>query len=166
MLSHSIISYLNMFIFISVALKPIHAIRSLRLGPLSRSSMSMSSRPASNGLPLDTNLLANSPDTVISHLVSRKASESVISEVLKVKELKATRNALIVEGDSAKNVRKTLSKQIGELMKNKEMEEANKLKVEVENANKISAQADEKLSEIDRQIESILSVIPNLLDDR
>lgn len=76
------------------------------------------------------------------------------------------RNACIKEGDSAKNIRKTLSKEIGEMMKKNKLDEVAQLKQQVENANIQSALSDEKLAGIDEEIRKLFSVIPNLLDDR
>jgi seryl-tRNA synthetase len=76
------------------------------------------------------------------------------------------RNNCIVAGDQAKNQRKTLSKQIGMLMKEKKTEEAEEIKKKVEAASTESAAADEKLEVLDSEINSILAVVPNLLDDR
>ena len=44
--------------------------------------------------------------------------------------------------------------------------EVSDLKAQVEQANTISAQCDEKLAVIDSSINRIFTVIPNLLDDR
>lgn len=125
-----------------------------------------SERIPSLGQTLDVNLIAANPDLVVSHLKSRRGSEQLISDVTSIKTLRSERNALIVEGDAAKNTRKVLSQQIGQLMKEKRLEEVDNLKSQVESANAISTTADEKLAEIDFKIDKIFSVFPNLLDDR
>ena len=80
--------------------------------------------------------------------------------------MRTERNNYIVEGDKNKNLRKTLSKEIGILMKDNNFEEIEKLKQKVEQANLDSATADAKLGEIDIEIDKILAILPNLLDDR
>lgn len=71
-----------------------------------------------------------------------------------------------MKGDAAKAERNSLSQQIGQLMKNKQMDEVAELKRRVEAASLISAEVDAQLSGIDASIDSLLSVVPNLLDDR
>jgi seryl-tRNA synthetase len=126
----------------------------------------ISSRPPSDGLTLDTSLIASNTDLVVSHLKSRKADSKFVDDVMKIKQLRSERNACIMEGDKAKNIRKTLSKDIGAMMKANNIDEVNALKQKVELANVHSNEADEKLAKIDEDIKRIFSVIPNLLDDR
>lgn len=125
-----------------------------------------SSRPGANNLSLDVNLVATQPDLVISHLEARKSSKNLIDDVWKIQALRAERSALIVEGDRAKNTRKTLSQQIGMLMKEKRDEEIAQLKLKVEEASALSEAADNKLNEIDNSMNKLFAVFPNLLDDR
>lgn len=126
----------------------------------------LNERPASDGLSLDVNLLADHPDVVISHLHARKADESIVGKVAEVKQLKDVRNKLITEGDSARNKRKELSRDIAMLMKENKQQEVEKLKEKVSEVNAIASKADEELIIIDNQLKSILSFIPNLLADR
>lgn len=125
-----------------------------------------SSRLSSSGLSLDSSLISANSQLVISHLHSRKSAQELVDAVRKIPELRAQRNALIVEGDAARNARKTLSKEIAMLMKKGEASEAEKLKLKVEESNILSAVAAEKQQLIDEEIDRILSVVPNLLDDR
>jgi seryl-tRNA synthetase len=148
----------------SVAVSLRHLSRSQALRSALRTRL-YSSREPSNLLSLDTQLISSQPDLVVGHLKSRKADVGLIERVLKIKDLRTERNTCIVEGDAAKSVRKTLSKDIGLLMKEKKMEEAEELKKKVEMASADSAASDEKLVLIDREIGSILSLVPNLLDD-
>lgn len=115
---------------------------------------------------MDTNLIASNLELVISHLVARRTDSRLLEDVSKLKDLRTERNACIKEGDSAKNIRKTLSKEIGEMMKKNKLDEVAQLKQQVENANIQSALSDEKLAGIDEEIRKLFSVIPNLLDDR
>ena len=126
----------------------------------------LSSRIPANDVSLDTNLLSTNPDLVLSHLTSRRSSAELMENVSKLSALRNERNAQIVAGDAAKNVRKTLSQQIGQLMKEGRTAEFDELKLQVEKASEISATADVALGHIDQQINAIFSVLPNLLDDR
>jgi seryl-tRNA synthetase len=124
------------------------------------------SRPVANHLTLDAGLLSEQPDLVIKHLESRGADASLINNILKMHELKAIRHTCVSEGDQARSLRKLLSKEIGLCMKKGDTEEANNLKKKVQVAVNIATDSDHKLDCIDRKIESILSFVPNLLDDR
>lgn len=138
-------------------------IRPLRLMP---PSVAFSSRPSANDLSLDSILISSQPELIASHLRSRKIDQDVVDRILHIKELRNERNNLIVAGDNAKHLRKTLSKDIGMLMKQKKLSEVDILKAQVEAASEESARADEKLIDVERDIASILSTVPNLLDDR
>lgn len=124
------------------------------------------SRIPANDVSLDTNLLSTNPDLVLSHLTSRRSNPELMENVSKLSALRNERNAQIVAGDAAKNLRKTLSQQIGQLMKAGRTVEVDELKLQVEKASEVSAIADVALGHIDQQINAIFSVLPNLLDDR
>lgn len=132
----------------------------------SRSVACFSARPESNNLSLDINLAATRPDLVVAHLKARNADEALITNLSKLTALREEKNGLIKEGDLARNIRKKLSKEIGSLMKVGKSAEADKLKEQVEESNKIAASADEKLAVVDAEAQSIFSLLPNLLDDR
>lgn len=115
---------------------------------------------------MDTNLLATNPDLVISHLTSRRSNPALLEDVSKIAALRTERNQLIVKGDAAKGVRKTLSQQIGQLMKEGKSAEVAALKQQVEEASVTAAECDTELVTIDAAINRLFSVLPNLLDDR
>ena len=134
-----------------------------------RSSLStrlFSSRHSSAGLSLDVNLVACDNELIISHLTARKSNHDLLEAVRKIPELRSKRNALIVEGDAARNSRKKLSTLIGSLMKERKIDEVERVKVQVEDFSKQSFNADQKQIEIENEIDKIMSIIPNLLDDR
>eukprot|EP01035_Chromulina_nebulosa_P017765 gene17765-23366_t len=130
-------------------------------------STSINKRIPSNGLTLDTALITQQPELVISHLLARRSNKETIEEnINKIGSLRLQRNSLIVESDAAKGQRKTLSAEIGKLMKSGNNDEIIRLKGLVDQANDISLKADEKLKDVDDNIDKILSYLPNLLDDR
>ena len=141
-----------------------HVSRCLRQLRMSTTSGAM--RAASNDKSLDVNLIASDPDLVMQHLKARRASDSVMNDLRAIGDLRIRRNSLIFESDKAKSQRKTLSAQIGQLMKEKKEEEVAALKREVEDASAIAGKADEELKDIDAEINKKLFFIPNLLDDR
>ena len=130
------------------------------------SCTSLYARLPANGASLDTNLLATNPELVTSHLQSRRSNPSLLDDVSTIAALRTQRNQLIVKGDAAKSVRKNLSQQIGQLMKEGKTEEVAELKKQVEEASESSASSDLELVEIDASINKLFSVLPNLLDDR
>ena len=83
-----------------------------------------SPRGDTNHLSLDSNLLAENPDLVKRHLISRKTNCSVLDDVDSIAALLDKRNKLISEGDVARSERKTLSQQIGKLMKEGDSDQA------------------------------------------
>lgn len=124
-------------------------------------------RPPSNNLSLDSSLISTNYELVKSHLVARRCNEDIINNLDKVVELRLKRNSLIVQGDVAKNMRKSISLQIGQLMKDdKNNSSINDLKQQVEEFNHHSSEANEELRVVDEELKDILSIIPNLLDDR
>ena len=126
---------------------------------------SVTKRISANGKSLDVNLMAAEPELVVSHLKSRRASESVFEEVSRIASLREQRNAEIQKGDKAKSDRKTLSQQIGKLMKEGKQDEVQAIKDQVEEASRISKACDETLGALDARIQAILIGMPNLLDD-
>lgn len=130
------------------------------------SGVRMMERISSEGVSLDTTLVSTNPALVLSHLKARRSDESIVAHVSTIGSLRTERNALIVEGDAAKNTRKSLSLLIGQSMKDGKEEQVQALKLQVEQASAASAAADEKLAKIDADINAIFSIMPNLLDDR
>ena len=136
-----------------------------------RSSFSLLSHMSSprgdtNHLSLDSNLLAENPDLVKSHLISRKTNCSVLDDVDSIAALLDKRNKLISEGDVARSERKTLSQQIGKLMKEGDSDQAEELKRKVEDCSCMAASCDDELVQVSEKMNKIMSEIPNLLDDR
>ena len=115
---------------------------------------------------LDTQYVTDHFDTVLSHLKSRKSSTQLIDDVTKIPKLRVRRNTLILQRDTALNMRKTVSQQIGFLIKNGKDAEVLELKKAVEQANIASDLAAKELEEVDNDIDVILKSTPNLIDDR
>lgn len=111
---------------------------------------------------LDKNYVIEHLDEVIERLNTRNGDYSYLRQL---PEMVAKRNAAIKESDDLKAMRNVASKQIGQLMGQKKVEEANKLKAKVsEGKDKIAA--DEKLVEqLDEEIRQMLLKTPNLPDE-
>ena len=128
--------------------------------------MSSSIRLPAGSASLDTAYLCEHWEIVQSHLHSRKASEKLLQDASKLPEMRSKRNSLIVQKDSALNTRKTLSQQIGQLMKEGKTSEVEALKKQVEEASNEASASEEQLAIVDEEINAIFRIIPNLLDDR
>ena len=84
--------------------------------------------------------------------------DEVIALDIKVRELKQ-------EGDNLRAMRNTLSSQIGALMREKKVEEANEIKAKVVANNDRIAVIEKEVAEIEVQIKKNMMVIPNIVDD-
>ena len=123
-------------------------------------------RLPSKGLSLDSQLVSENTDLVESHIRSRRGSAQLLENLKDVRELRVKRSSLISESNKAKSLRNNLSQQIGKLMKEGNKDEVEKLKEQVEAAKEVSTKADFELESIQQQIDGIVTLIPNLLDDR
>ena len=65
-------------------------------------------------------------------MVSRRASQALLDDIDKIAKFREQRNALIVEGDSARSERKKASQIIGQLMKEGKKNEVDVIKLKVE----------------------------------
>jgi len=151
--------------FISVAQRRLNRVKAMTAGLASRASVETPMRPSSKGVCLDTILIASNLELVLAHLRSRRASDELLTDVQQIAQLRDQRNALIKEGDKARGIRKTLSQQIGKLMKDGKVDEVDAIKKQVEDASEVAAKADFQLAVVDEDIDKLFSVIPNLLDD-
>lgn len=124
-------------------------------------------RLSGEGKSLDIRLINNEIDVVLSHLNARKASEDQLQVVQKLQELSSFRTEQVKIQQAALTIRKSISQEIGKLMRNKEenAEKIDALKQEVEEANKKASNADEELVTIEEKLDSLIKSLPNLLDD-
>ena len=88
---------------------------------------------------IDINFLRANPD-IVRENIRKKFQDKKLPLVDEVLELDAKRRELQKEGDSRRAMRNSLSAQIGRLMKEKNVDEANKVKAQVvENNERIAA---------------------------
>ena len=88
---------------------------------------------------LDMKLIRTNPELVKEN-IRKKFQDKKLPLVDEVLELDAKRRELQKEGDSRRAMRNSLSAQIGRLMKEKNVDEANKVKAQVvENNERIAA---------------------------
>ena len=113
---------------------------------------------------LDINLLRNDPDKVRENIRKKFQDEKLpmVDEVIRMD--REFRDA-IQQGDTLRNKRKTISKEIGGLMGKGLKEEAEKLKAEVAAMADELAALEAKEEELKGEIRKRMLVIPNIIDD-
>jgi len=111
---------------------------------------------------IDLKLLENDFENVKDKLLLKKVDEKLLEEVKVFFEIERPLKKEIEELQAKRN---SLSKEIGNFMRNKESEKADEIKKEVENIkSKISA-LEEQLNELNEKLSSKAMTIPNLPDD-
>jgi len=115
---------------------------------------------------LDERLVAEEPELIKNTLRSRRASEDLLGAVDRIGDMTRERAELVQVGNDARQERKTLSAQIGKLMKSGTPEEVVALKDEVAKANERADASDVKVEEVEAQRAALFDTLPNLLDPR
>ena len=113
---------------------------------------------------LDINIIRNNPE-IVKENIKKKFQDQKLVLVDEVIDLDKKVRALKIEGDDLRAMRKTLSNQVGALMKEKRVEEANQIKAQVVANNDRIAQIETEVAEIEAQIKQRMMVIPNIVDD-
>ena len=113
---------------------------------------------------LDINIIRNNPE-IVKENIKKKFQDQKLVLVDEVIELDKKVRALKIEGDDLRAMRKTLSNQVGALMKEKRVEEANAIKAQVVANNDRIAEIETQVAEIEAQIKQKMMVIPNIVDD-
>ena len=113
---------------------------------------------------LDIKFLRENPEIVKAN-IQKKFQDSKLPLVDKAIELDVKIRALKQEGESLRAARNGLSKQIGLLMKEKKIEEANEIKATVTRNNERIAAIDPELEEVQAELNKIMLVIPNIVDE-
>jgi len=109
---------------------------------------------------LDIKLIREQPDLVRERLASRGAGdESKVSEVLALDE---QRRKVLTEVEQLKSLRNRVSKEIGALMGQKKLDEAEAKKKETRDLGTRITEMDEKVIEIEKARDAILIRLPNL----
>ena len=111
---------------------------------------------------IDLKKLEKDFENVAEKLKRKKVDEKTLNEI---KTLFEKKKNLKKELETYQNKRNTLSKQIGELMKNKEKEKAEKLKNEVTNIKQEMQKIETELKEIENELTNKALNIPNIPDE-
>jgi len=113
---------------------------------------------------IDINIIRKTPDVVRENIKKKFQDhklplvDQVIADDIKVRDLKQ-------EGDKLRAMRNTLSSQIGALMKEKRIDEANAIKAQVVANNERIAQIEVEVVELDAKIKTAMMSIPNIIAD-
>lgn len=113
---------------------------------------------------IDINLIRNNPD-IVRENIKKKFQDEKLPLVDEVIELDRQFRASKTRGDEVRSKRNSLSKKIGELMRQKDIEGANQAKQEVAAlATELETlEAQEKV--LQEKIKKIMFVIPNIIDN-
>ena len=112
---------------------------------------------------IDINLIRTNPELVKEN-IKKKFQDAKLPLVDEVLALDKQNRDLKQQGDNLRAERKTLSAQVGVLMKDKKLAEAEEIKAKVKaDADKL-VEIENKQAEIDEQIKKIMMTIPNILD--
>ena len=113
---------------------------------------------------LDIKFLRENPELVKENIKKKFQDKKLplVDEVIVLdKELREAR----LKGDTLRAERNSKSSEIGNLMKNKQIEEANAMKAKVSEINTELAEIEIKETELAAQIKEKMMVIPNIIDD-
>ena len=112
---------------------------------------------------LDIKFVRENPE-VVKENIKKKFQDQKLPLVDEVIDIDAKIRALKVEGENLKAQRNTLSKQIGQLMREKKIEEANEIKALVSKNNERIAEIDPEIATLEEELRTRMLVIPNIVD--
>lgn len=112
---------------------------------------------------IDINLIRTNPELVKENM-KKKFQEHKLELVDKVIALDTKFRELKQEGDALRASRNALSQEIGKLMKDKKIDEANATKAKVVEINNRNAEIEKLEEELSAEIKQIMMTIPNIVD--
>lgn len=113
---------------------------------------------------IDINLIRTNKELVEAN-IKKKFQDAKLPLVDEVEELDKKNRALKQEVDNLRASRNTLSEQIGKLMREKKLEEANNIKETVKKNNERIAEIEKEEEQLAERIKQIMMTIPNIIDD-
>ena len=102
---------------------------------------------------------------IVKENIKKKFQEHKLPLVDEVYNLDIEYRELKTKADEARNKVNTLSKEIGVLMRDKKIEEANKIKEEVSTIKGLIPEYEQKEEELEKLIKEKMMVIPNIIAD-
>ena len=112
---------------------------------------------------IDIALIRENPELVREN-IKKKFQDAKLQLVDEVIELDKKNRALKTEGDNLRAERNKLSAEVGKFMKEKNFEEAEKVKAQVKADAERLAKIEEEQADIDAEVKKRMMVIPNILD--
>ena len=113
---------------------------------------------------IDINLIRTNPELVKEN-IKKKFQDHKLELVDEVIKLDQSNRNLKSEGDELRAKRNSLSGEIGKLMREKKIEEANAIKANVATINDRIKEVEEEEEILSKKIREIMLVIPNIIDD-
>ena len=113
---------------------------------------------------IDINLIRTNPDLVKEN-IKKKFQEKKLGYVDRILELDNKVRDLKKEGDNLRSSRNTLSSQIGQLMREKNIEKANEIKAQVVQNNERIAQIEKEEEVLSQELKKLMMSIPNIIAD-
>jgi len=130
-----------------------------------RMSATTTARPSSAGVSLELRGLKANAEMVKAHVAARGGSADAVDSVDSIVALNDARAAAQRKMDGALKTRKTLSGQIGRLMKEGKEAEVAALKEEVAAAASDAEAAEAVMAAKEAEAKALFAALPNLLDD-
>ena len=112
---------------------------------------------------IDINLIRNNPELVKEN-IKKKFQDHKLPLVDKILDLDAKVRDLRTECDNLRATRNLISNEIGSLMKNKLIDEANAKKQQVIDINSHLSELEEKENELSAELRKNMLTIPNIID--
>lgn len=112
---------------------------------------------------IDIKLIRENAD-IVKENIRKKFQDEKLVIVDQIKELDIKAREAQTEGDNLKALKNKLSKDIGLLMRDKKIDEANKIKEEVANISDKIALIDKELPIMQEEIKNKMMIIPNIID--
>ena len=113
---------------------------------------------------IDINLIRNNPELVKEN-IKKKFQDKKLPLVDEVISLDKELRNIKVKADNLRNERNTLSKEIGNFMRDKKIDDANKNKEKVTNINSELINLEEKEEKLANKIKEKMMIIPNIIAD-
>ena len=113
---------------------------------------------------IDINIIRNNKELVKEN-IRKKYQDHKLPLVDEVYDLDIKFRKAKTEADELRSKVNTLSKEIGTLMRDKKIEEANSIKEEVSSIKKRIPELEEEEIKLEEEIKSRMMVIPNIIDD-
>ena len=113
---------------------------------------------------IDIKFLRENPD-VVRENIKKKFQDKKLPLVDEVIELDKELREMRLKGDTLRADRNSISSNIGNLMKEKKVEEANELKAKVSEINDMLVKIEEDETKLAEEIKTRMMTIPNIIDD-